>query len=157
MRLNCWTAGPTTESEGLMSEQTVFPMIAYEDAGAAMDWLIRAFGFTERRRMTDKEGRVVHGELEFSGNTVMVASPTPDYRSPARHAESCEQARQWLEVPWIIDGVLVFVNDIDSHFAQARSEGAIMLSGLETGGPGRLYRAADLEGHRWMFLQRGTK
>jgi len=66
-----------------MSDQTVFPMMAYEDAAAAMDWLVRAFGFVERRRMTDKQGRVVHGELELSGNTVMGASPTPDYQGQA--------------------------------------------------------------------------
>jgi uncharacterized glyoxalase superfamily protein PhnB len=78
-------------------------MMAYEDAAMAMDWLVRAFGFVERRKMTDKQGRLVHGELELSGNTVMVASPTPDYQGPKRHAESCEQARQWLKVPWVID------------------------------------------------------
>jgi PhnB protein len=137
-----------------MPDQTVFPTMAYEDAGAAMDWLVRAFGFAERRRMTDKQGRVVHGELELSGNTVMVASPTSDYQGPKRHAQSCEQARQWLKVPWVIDGVLVFVDDIDSHFTQAKREGATLLSGIENGGPGRLYRAADPEGHRWMFVQR---
>ena len=137
-----------------MPEQTVFPMMAYENAAAAMDWLVRAFGFVERRRMTDQQGRVVHGELELSGNIVMVASPTPDYKNPKNHAESCEQARRWSSVPWVIDGVLVFVDDIDAHFSQARREGATMLSGLENGGPGRLYRTADLEGHRWMFVQR---
>ena len=140
-----------------MPEQTVFPMMAYEDAAAAMDWLVRAFGFVERRRMTDKQGRVVHGELELSGNTVMVASPTPDYQGPKRHAETCEQARLWLKVPWVIDGVLVFVDDVDSHFTRARREGAAMLSEIENGGPGRLYRVADLEGHRWMFVQRAGK
>jgi uncharacterized glyoxalase superfamily protein PhnB len=140
-----------------MPDQTVFPMMAYEDAAVAMDWLVRAFGFAERRRMTDKQGRVIHGELELSGNTVMVASPTPDYQSPKRHEQSCEQARQWLKVPWVIDGVLVFVDDIDSHFAQAKREGATLLSEIESGGPGRLYRAADLEGHRWMFVQRSGK
>jgi uncharacterized glyoxalase superfamily protein PhnB len=56
-----------------MREQTVFPMIAYENAAATMDWLVHAFGFTERRRMTDQQGRVVHGELELSGNVVMVS------------------------------------------------------------------------------------
>jgi uncharacterized glyoxalase superfamily protein PhnB len=140
-----------------MSDQTVFPMMAYENAAAAMDWLVRAFGFIERRRITNKQGRVVHGELEVSGNTVMVASPTPDYQGPRRHAERCEQARQWLKVPWVIDGVLVFVDDIDTHFTQAQREGAAMLSEIENGGPGRLYRAADLEGHRWMFVERSGK
>jgi PhnB protein len=137
-----------------MPEQTVFPMIAYEDAAAAMDWLVRAFGFTERRRMTDQQGRVVHGELELSGNTVMVASPTPDYRGPKSHAESCEQARRWSAAPWVIDGVLVFVDDVDAHHNQALAAGATMLSGIEAGGPGRRYRVADIEGHRWMFMQR---
>ena len=137
-----------------MTNQTVFPMIAYENAAAAMDWLVRAFGFSERRRMTDKQGRVVHGELELSGNMVMVASPTPDYRSPKSHGESCPQARQWLAAPWVIDGVMVFVDDVDAHFRRAGREGATMLSGIEDGGPGRLYRAADPEGHRWMFIQR---
>lgn len=140
-----------------MPDQTVFPMMAYEDAALAMDWLVRAFGFVERRKMTDQQGRVVHGELELSGNIVMVASPTPDYQGPKRHAQNCEQARQWLKVPWVIDGVLVFVDDIDSHFIQAKREGAAMLSEIESGGPGRLYRAADLEGHRWMFVQRSGK
>jgi len=137
-----------------MPDQTVFPMMAYENAAAAMDWLVRTFGFVELKRMTDKLGRVVHGELELSGNTVAVASPTPDYQGPKRHAQNCEQARQWLKVPWVIDGVLVFVDDINSHFTRAQHEGATMLGEIENGGPGRLYRAADLEGHRWMFVER---
>jgi uncharacterized glyoxalase superfamily protein PhnB len=139
-----------------MPDQTVFPMMAYENAAAAMDWLVRAFGFIERRRMTDKQG-CVHGELELSGNMVMVASPTPDYQGPKRQAQNCEQARQWLNVPWVIDGVLVFVDDINSHFTRAQLEGATMLTEIENGGPGRLYRAADLEGHRWMFVERSGK
>jgi len=26
---------------------------------------------------------------------------------------------------------------------------------VESGGPGKRYRAEDLEGHRWMFTERG--
>jgi PhnB protein len=37
------------------------PMIAYEDGPAAMDWLVRAFGFLEKLRMMH-EGRLAHGE-----------------------------------------------------------------------------------------------
>jgi PhnB protein len=135
------------------TSQTIFPMISYEDAAAAMDWLVHSFGFRECRRITNDKGVVVRGELGLSGSVVMVATPTPDYRGPQRHAESCEMARRWLSVPWVIDGVLVFVDDLDAHFEHAREAGATMLSGIETGGPGRLYRAADLEGHRWMFAQ----
>ena len=134
--------------------QAVFPMIAYADAAAAMDWLEHAFGFHQRNRITDKEGRVTHGELELSGAKVFVATPTRDYQGPKRHAETCEAARRWSSVPWIIDGVLVYVDNVETHFRAAKSAGATILSELEKGGAGMQYRAADLEGHRWMFAQR---
>jgi PhnB protein len=54
----------------------------------------------------------------------------------------------------VIDGVLVYVDDVDAHYARAIEGGAAILSGLEDGFPGRRYRAEDLEGHRWMFMQR---
>jgi len=57
-------------------------------------------------------------------------------------------------VPYIIDGALVYVADVDAHFARAKREGAAILSELESGPPARRYRAEDLEGHRWMFMQR---
>ena len=38
---------------------------------------------------------------------------------------------------------------------QARAPGAAILSEVESGGPGKRYRAEDLEGHRWMFMERG--
>jgi PhnB protein len=84
----------------------------------------------------------------------MLATPTADYESPKRHREQCEQAAKWSEVPWVIDGVLVYVDDVDAHYGRARQAGAVILSELEEGPPGTRYRAEDLEGHRWMFMQR---
>ena len=57
------------------------------------------------------------------------------------------------EVPYIIDGVLVYVDDVAAHFERARAAGAIILSPVEEAGEGKRYRAEDLEGHRWMFMQ----
>jgi uncharacterized glyoxalase superfamily protein PhnB len=48
----------------------VIPMIAYEDGPKAMDWLSSAFGFRERARMLDKDGRLSHGEMQ-AGDGVM--------------------------------------------------------------------------------------
>jgi uncharacterized glyoxalase superfamily protein PhnB len=58
-------------------------------------------------------------------------------------------------VPYIVDGVLVYVKDAGAHYEQARKAGATILSELEEGPDGKRYRAEDLEGHRWMFLERG--
>jgi uncharacterized glyoxalase superfamily protein PhnB len=133
---------------------SVIPMLSYEDGNAAMDWLARAFGFRELTRMKAPDGRLTHGEMEAGGGLIMLATPTPDYQGPRRHRESCEQARKWSRVPYIIDGVLVYVEDLDAHFQRAKAAGAAILSEIEDGPPGRRYRAEDLEGHRWFFFQR---
>jgi PhnB protein len=129
-------------------------MLSYEDVGAAVGWLSAAFGFRESgERYTDDDGRVTHAELEFDGATVMLGWPGPEYRSPRRHAEECEQAAKWLEVPYIVDGVMILVDDVDAHHERAEAAGATILREPKTEPYGRLYNAADPEGHRWMFLQ----
>jgi hypothetical protein len=62
----------------------------------------------------------------------MLGWPGPEYRSPARHAEECGQARKWLQAPHVVDGVLVYVANVDAHCDRARAAGAR---------------------HRWMFMQ----
>ena len=136
--------------------QRVVPMLAYEDAAAAIDWLTEAFGFQERpeQRYTEADGTVTHAELERDGAIVMLATPNRDYQSPKRH-EACESARRWLDNPWVIDGLFVEVDDVDAHYAQAVAAGATVIRPLE--GPDftglRRYTAEDFEGHRWMFGQ----
>ncbi len=132
----------------------VIPMIAYEDGPKAMDWLSDAFGFKERARVTTPAGGLSHGEMEAGDGLIMLATPSPDYEGPRKHREGCEQARKWSSVPYIIDGVLVYVPDISAHYERARAAGANILSELEEGQEGKRYRVEDLEGHRWMFMER---
>ena len=129
-------------------------MIAYRDGPSALDWLSKAFGFEERERWLDDAGVLTHGEMRAGRGFIMLATPTPDYEGPAEHRAHCSAAAAWSRAPWVIDGVLVHVTDIDEHFQHAKEAGATMLSGVEDGPGGRLYRAEDIEGHRWMFVQR---
>ncbi|HYN07368.1 MAG TPA: VOC family protein [Vicinamibacterales bacterium] len=140
---------------GKSTAPSVIPMLSYEDGITALEWLARAFGFREVSRLTWPDGRLSHGEMSAGDGLVMLASPTPDYHSPKRHREVCEHARKWSAVPWIIDGVLVYVNDLDRHFKRAMAAGATVLSEIEEGPPGRRYRVEDLEGHRWFFFEKG--
>jgi uncharacterized glyoxalase superfamily protein PhnB len=166
-----WESGhdPETPSAGQESEVTpkrradggkvpsVIPMISYEEGIAALEWLANAFGFRETARLVGPDGRLSHGEMQAGDGLIMLASPTPDYQSPKRHREVCEQARKWAALLWIIDGVLVYVNELDAHFTRAKAAGARILSDIEEGPPGRRYRAEDFEGHRWFFFERGDK
>jgi len=130
-------------------------MLSYEDVGASADWIAEAFGFTETGRWSDETGRVTHVSMDLDGGEVMLGFPSEDYESPRHHAETCEQARRWSETPFIVDGVHVYVDDIDAHFARASAAGARILSSLEdnSGAGQRQYRAEDVEGHRWMFAE----
>ena len=134
-------------------EQAVIPMLAYEDGPAAMDWLARAFGFRELDRRVE-EGRLTHGEMDTGHGVIMLATPSVHYHGPKKHRDECEIARGWHDVPYIIDGVLVYVDDVASHFERAKAAGAPILSAPEPGADGKRYRAEDIEGHRWMFMQR---
>jgi PhnB protein len=128
-------------------------MIAYADGAAAMDWLADVFGFRERLRMMD-DNRLSQGEMETDFGRVLLASGPDSYEGPRRHSEHCERARNWLSVPWVVDGVLVYVEDLEAHYDQARQRGAQIVTAPESDWPGLRYRAEDLEGHRWMFMQR---
>jgi uncharacterized glyoxalase superfamily protein PhnB len=132
----------------------VIPMLAYEDGPAALDWLAAAFGFRERTRMIDDTGRLSHGEMEAGGGMIMLATPSPRFQGPAHNREGCAAARAWSEVPYIVDGVLVHVPDVGAHHLRARDHGARVLSDPQTDEHGTRYRVEDLEGHRWMFVQR---
>ena len=127
-------------------------MPTYEDVGAASSWLADAFGFEERQRFTDREGTVTTAILSVPGGGVLMLGRTgPDYQSPRRHRESCEAAARWHQVPYIVDGVLVTVEEVDRHCERARAAGALVLTEPEDTPHGRNYRVEDLEGHRWMF------
>ena len=54
----------------------------------------------------------------------------------------------------VVNGLLVYVDDVDAHFKNAKQNGAEILSEIEDGFPGKRYRCADVEGHRWMFMQK---
>jgi uncharacterized glyoxalase superfamily protein PhnB len=138
-----------------MSEPRVIPMLAYADAAAAADWICRAFGFRETERFADRSGTVTDVVLERpDGATVLVGHPNDAYEGPRKHAEHCAVAARWLDRPVIVDGLVVYVDDLEAHQAAAAAAGARIISALETNPLQRQYRVEDLEGHRWMFATR---
>jgi uncharacterized glyoxalase superfamily protein PhnB len=137
-----------------VAPQRIIPFIGYEDAAAAIDWLTKAFGFRESgERFTDENGVVTHAELELEGATIFLSTP-PGYASPRTVRAESEAARRAHDNPWVIDGLFVEVDDVDTHHDHALAAGANVIRGLDEPGIGqRIYSAEDLEGHRWMFGQ----
>ncbi len=50
------------------------PSIYYRDAGAMIDWLCKAFGFSIRLKVDGPQGSIEHCELEYGDALLMVAS-----------------------------------------------------------------------------------
>jgi len=121
--------------------ERVIPMLSYADAGAAIEFLTKAFGFAERFRMDMPDGSVGHAELTLGDAVVMLASEweAGGVVSPQR-------------LPAVPVQLYVSVPDVDAHFARARAEGAtIATEPVDQDYGERNYRAIDPEGHRWIF------
>jgi PhnB protein len=119
----------------------VMPYLYYEDAAAALDWITRTFGFTERVRMPGPEGRVGHAEVELDGGVVMLGEPMGDLKSPSTLGATTSS-------------VYINVDDVDAHFARAREAGAQITREPEDQFYGdRMYGAKDPQGHEWYFGQ----
>jgi uncharacterized glyoxalase superfamily protein PhnB len=128
-------------------------MMSYRNGVEALDWLVSAFGFAEQLRMVTPEGRLEHAELQVGSSTIMLATPSLDYEGPKLHRTHCDASSRWQEVPWLVDGLLVTVDDVDAHCRKAKEHGATILTEVELSPHGKRYRAEDLEGHRWMFME----
>jgi uncharacterized glyoxalase superfamily protein PhnB len=91
--------------------QTVIPYLLYEDAAAMLDWLERAFGFTEKLRFSGDDGTDTHAEMTIGDASVFLGDPGDDYRS-AKHGGGWPTQIQ------------VYVDDVDAHYERAKEAGA---------------------------------
>jgi len=141
-RLMAGIAAPTPEHRATPS---IYPRLAYRDEAAALEFLVRAFAFSERReaRMEHPDGTLAW--LEVGDGVVMIG------RSGVE--------RHGLLSPTELGGttamVNVYVQDVDAHYQRAKAEGAEIVLDLEDMFWGdRRYEALDPEGHRWHFAER---
>ena len=121
----------------------LYVRLAYDDENAAAMWLIQVFGFVERERKVNPDGRTIYW-LDQSGGTVMIAPSGFGVESPR-------------SLGGVSHKMNVYVDDVDTHYVRATAGGAVIERPLETVPYGeRRYEAFDIEGHRWHFTQRLT-
>jgi uncharacterized glyoxalase superfamily protein PhnB len=119
----------------------VVPYLLYEDAAAAMDWLIRVFGFTERVRDRESDGTVRHGELLLgNGGVIMLGSPGADFRGPARLGE-------------VTQLLCITIPGLAAHRERAQAAGADVSEISIRANRAHSYTVDDPEGHRWYFSE----
>ncbi len=118
------------------------PYLNYEDTGAMLGWLARAFGLVERESQRGPDGKVVHAEMQLEEAVVMMGSPGGDYQNPLRLGQ-------------VTQSLYIYVDDLDAHYQRARAAGAETIEEPATQAYGdRRYGVRDPEGHHWYFATR---
>src|SRR5678816_2053366 len=130
--------------------------VFYDDAAKAIDFLCRAFGFEVRLKIEGEDGRIHHSELTFGEGLIMVGST--GVKSERAVPMPCKSPRALNGAN--TQALCVCVDDVDAHCKRARAAGAKIMEEPATHDYGeeywsdRSYRAQDLEGHQWWFMQR---
>ncbi len=115
---------------------TILSHVVYQDLPAAIDWLIRTFGFVEHFRY----GEPINGaQLHIGDAYIMVKQAKPGESSPARLGFGTQS-------------LTIFVKDVEAHFQRAKSAGARIVEDLHETEYGEFqYGVEDLDGHHWLF------
>ena len=121
-----------------------------------IDWLCEAFGFEVRLKVEDDKGGILHSELTYGEGLIMVGGERDDERS-----------KRWgvkFIAPSTAGGntqtLMIYVDDVDAHCAQARKAGARIVDEPSIHDYGedywadKSYGAVDPEGHIWWVSQR---
>lgn len=114
----------------------VTPYLYYADAGAALDWLARVFGFRETARYVDDDGVVCESEMQVGNTTIQLSGG---------HDPAVGQGEGLL--------LIVHVDDVEAQHAR------VVAAGVEAPAPEqkpygpRTFTVTDPWGYHWDFWQ----
>jgi PhnB protein len=123
----------------------IYARLAYEDERAAVEYLTRVFQLEEIREARTDTGDSLLCWLRAGDGVVMIGHANAEVHrihSPKTIGNTTVQ-------------MMVYVRDVDAHYAHAVAEGALITMEIADAFFGeRRYEATDLEGHRWHFGER---
>jgi PhnB protein len=122
------------------------PHLVVDDANAAIDFYVKAFGAVEVGRIPGPDGKLIHGAVQIDGATVMLADDFP------------EMSDGKSMTPKALGGTPVTVHltvtDVETRFQQAVDAGATVVMPLADQFWGDRYgMVRDPFGHQWSLGQ----
>jgi PhnB protein len=124
----------------------ILPHLVVDDAAAAIDFYIKAFGAVEYGRVPGPDGKLIHAALEINGSTVMLNDDFP------------EMSGGKSMTPTSLGGspvtIHLVVTDVDKQFQKAVDAGATVVMPVEDQFWGDRYGVLqDPFGHQWSMGQ----
>jgi uncharacterized glyoxalase superfamily protein PhnB len=122
----------------------IIPTLRYGKAEEAIDWLCKAFGFERKMVVPGEGGRVLHAELTFGHDMIMLGDADTEYSHLVSAPKKGEAVSQ---------GLYVVVEDADAHYERAKAAGAEIIKEPVTHEDydGRDYTCRDIGGYVWTF------
>jgi PhnB protein len=127
-------------------EPALSPHLVVDDAAAAIDFYVKAFGAEELGRVPRPDGKLVHAALRINGFTVLLNDDFPEVRGGKSMT------------PTSLGGTPVTIHltvtDVDAKFQRALDAGANVVVPLEDQFWGQRYGiVTDPFGHQWSLGQ----
>ena len=127
-------------------QPAVLPHLIVDDAAAAIDFYVKAFGAVEVGRVPGPDGKLVHAALAINGSTVMLNDDFP------------EMSGGKSMTPKALGGspvtIHLVVTDVDAKFQQAIDAGASVVMPVDDQFWGDRYGVLrDPFGHQWSMGQ----
>ncbi|AYZ68362.1 glyoxalase [Burkholderia ubonensis] len=122
------------------------PYLAVRNAHASIDFFKAAFGF-ELRDMLDEDGAIMHVEMVYRGQLIVMFAPEGAFGSTARTPRSAGATAP--------QSFYLYVDDVDATWQRALDAGAKSLSAPQDQFWGdRFAQVEDLDGYRWALARR---
>jgi PhnB protein len=102
-------------------QHSITPYLGIKDAGKAIEFYKAAFGAVEMFRLESPDGRIGHAELKIGDSSLMLADPC-DMDGGLTSSQSLNGAAI---------GLHLYVEDVDTRFAQAIKAGATQVRAVE--------------------------
>src|ERR1700691_4249768 len=127
-------------------EPALSPHLVVDDAAAAIDFYVQAFGAQEIARVPRHDGKLVHAAVRINGFLVMLADDFPEM-SGGKSTTPTSLGRTPVTIH-------LTVTDVDAKFQRALDAGAPVLFPLDEQSCGDRYgMVADPFGHHWSLGQ----
>ena len=125
----------------------IFPFLRYQDASAAIEWLVQAFGFEKKAVYPGPEGSntIAHAELRIGSGLIMLGSAKDDHL----------KMKTPREAGGVTQGIYILVSDanaVDPRFERAKAAGAeVVMEPRDLDYGSREFAVRDPEGNLWSF------
>lgn len=121
---------------------SIIPVMRYDDAPTAIEWLERAFGFERHFVVPGADGKIDHAELRLGSGMIMLGSTRDDELS----------LRDPHTLGGLSQGVYIWLDDVETPFIRAKEAGAEIVRELaDTDYGSRDFIVRDPEGYLWSF------